>query len=135
MRRSAVAPRTGAHDISPEAGTVVLVVRYRMLWVMAVAAATLVFAAPASAQDSPEPAPVAVTEVDDAEAAQPESGVVRDEDTSATVRRIRRDLIIVAGVTSVALAVYVWHTSPTRRVRVAARRANAVLENDAPADG
>lgn len=106
-----------------------------MLWVVVVVAAMLVFVAPASAQDGPEPAPVAVTEVDDAEAAQPESGIVRDEDTSATVRRIRRDLIIVAGVTSVALAVYVWHTSPTRRMRVAGRRTDAALEGDGTVEG
>ena len=92
-----------------------------------VAAITLAWAAPALAQDDPEPEPTGVTVLDGGEDAQPESGIVRDDDTSATVRRIRRDLVLVAGLTAVGLAVYVWHTSPTRRVRVAAQRAESVL--------
>ena len=87
----------------------------------------LAFASPALAQDEsetePAPDPTGVTVFDDGEAAQPESGIVRDDDTSDTVRRIRRDLVIVAGVMSVGLGVYVWHTSPSRRVRLATQRA------------
>jgi hypothetical protein len=96
-----------------------------MLLATLVAMISLVWASPAHAQD--EPSPTGVTVLDGDEDAQPESGIVRDEDTSATVRRIRRDLIVVAALTAVGLVVYVWHTSPTRRVRVAARRAASVL--------
>jgi len=83
--------------------------------------------APAVAQDDPAPEPTGVTVVDDGEEAQPESGVVRDDDTSDTVRRIRRDLIVVAGLMTLALVVYVLHTSPSRRLAVASKRAEGVL--------
>lgn len=85
----------------------------------------VVVASPAVAQDDVEPAPSGVTIDDLGDDAQPESSVVRDEDTSATVRRIRRDLIVIAGFTSLALLVYVWHTNPARRVRIASARAAA----------
>ena len=84
---------------------------------------------PVSAQEGQEPEPTGVTVLDGVEEAQPESAVVRDEDTSATVRRIRRDLVIIAGAMTLALGVYVWHTSPSRRLRIAARHAEAVLED------
>ncbi len=101
-----------------------------------VVATCLLSTAPAFAQDPPDPQPTGVTVIDDDAAAQPESGIVRDDDTSADVRRIRRDLLIIAGLTTAALAVYVWHTSPTRRVRVASRRAELVLGDlDGPDDG
>lgn len=61
--------------------------------------------------------------VDDVDEAQPATEIVRDEDSSATVRRIRRDLVVVAIVTTLGLGVYVWHTSPTRRLRIATERA------------
>ena len=83
---------------------------------------------PALAQDEQEP--TGVTVLDDGEEAQPESGIVRDDDTSATVHRIRRDLIVVAAVMTVGLVVYVWHTSPSRRLRIASARAETVLETD-----
>lgn len=88
---------------------------------------SLAFAAPALAQDAPDTTEVTV--LDDGEGAQPESGIVRDDDTSATVRRIRRDLIVIAGVMTVGLGVYVWHTSPSRRLRAAAQRAETVLDS------
>ena len=91
-----------------------------------VAAVSLAWAMPALAQDDPEP--TGVTILDDGEEAQPESAVVRDDDTSATVRRIRRDLVIIAGAMSVAVAIYIWHTSPSRRVRIATQRAEVILD-------
>lgn len=93
-----------------------------------VAATTLAWAAPAFAQDDVDPEPTGVTVIDDGEGAQPESGILRDDDTSATVRDIRRNLILVAAATAAGLVVYVWHTSPSRRVRVATRRAEIVLD-------
>lgn len=95
-------------------------------------ATCLASSTPALAQGTPDPEPTGVIVVDDDEAAQPESGLVRDEDTSADVRRIRRDLLVIAGFMAVALVVYVWHTSPTRRVRVASERAELLLRE---ADG
>lgn len=86
----------------------------------------LMWATPALAQDETDTS--GVTVLDDGEEAQPESGIARDEDTSDTVRRIRRDLIIVALALTFGLVVYVWHTSPSRRVRVAALRAERVLD-------
>lgn len=79
-------------------------------------------------QDTPEPGSTGVTVLDGGEEAQPESAVIRDEDTSATIRRIRRDLVIVAGVMTVALGVYLWHTSPSRRLRLATQHAEAILD-------
>ena len=102
----------------------------RLLLATLFVACMLLVAGPASAQDEPEPEPTGVTVLDGGEGAQPESGIVRDEDTSATVQRIRRDLLLVAGFTAVGLVVYVWHTNPTRRVRVAAERAETVLGSD-----
>jgi hypothetical protein len=93
-----------------------------------VAAMTLSCAAPAFAQDEVDPEPTGVTVIDDGEDAQPESGILRDDDTSATVREIRRNLILVAAATAAGLVVYVWHTSPARRVRVATARAEVVLD-------
>jgi len=93
---------------------------------MALAAASVFWAAPAFAQDEPEPESTDDTVLVDGEDAQPQSTIVRDDDTSDTVQRIRRDLIILAGVMTLALAVYVWHTSPPRRLAVASRRAAAV---------
>jgi hypothetical protein len=93
-----------------------------------VVATTLWWATPAFAQNDVEPEPTGVTILDDGEDAQPESGILRDDDTSATVRDIRRDLVTVAVVTAAGLIVYVWHTSPSRRVRIAARRAEVVLD-------
>lgn len=49
--------------------------------------------------------------------------IVRDDDTSDTIQRIRRDLAIVAVALTVALAIYIWHTNPSRRLRVAGRHA------------
>lgn len=107
-----------------------------MILAALVAAATLSWAAPALAQSDTDtdtdPEPTGVTVLDDGEDAQPESGIVRDDDTSETVARIRRDLLIIAGVTAAGLVVYVWHTSPARRVRVAAKRAGVVLDGDDP---
>ena len=99
-----------------------------MILATLVAATTLSWAMPAFAQDEVEPETTGVTVLDDGEGAQPESGVLRDDDTSATVRDIRRNLIIVAAVTTAGLIVYVWHTSPSRRVRIAAQRAEVVLD-------
>lgn len=101
-----------------------------MILAALVAAATLSWGAPATAQSDSDPEPTGVTVLDDDEEAQPESGVVRDDDTSDTVARIRRDLIAIAALTAVGLVVYVWHTSPARRVRVAAGRAETVLDGD-----
>lgn len=86
----------------------------------AVVPVTVLSAAPALAQDEPEP--TGVTVLDDGDEAQPDSDIVRDDETSDTVQRIRRDLVVVGGVTAVALLVYLWHTSPRRRLRIAARR-------------
>lgn len=107
-----------------------------MILAALIAAATLSWAAPATAQtdtdSDTDPEPTGVTVLDDGEDAQPESGIVRDDDTSDTIARIRRDLLVIAGVTAVGLVVYVWHTSPARRVRVAAERAEIVLDGDDP---
>jgi hypothetical protein len=99
-----------------------------MILATLVVVTTLSWTTPAFAQDEVEPESTGVTVLDDGEDAQPESGIVRDDDTSATVRNIRRNLIIVAVVTAAGLMVYVWHTSPSRRVRIAARRAEVVLD-------
>lgn len=97
-----------------------------------VAAVSLSLAAPAAAQEQPDPSDdPAVTVIDDGEGAQPEVQVVLDEDTSAVVRRIRRELIVVAIAMTAGLFVFVWHTSPSRRLRVASRRAAATT---GPAD-
>ncbi|MEM7140540.1 MAG: hypothetical protein AAF548_05845 [Actinomycetota bacterium] len=105
-----------------------------MGWLRGLQAAVLVVvmvgvAAPAGAQDDPAPAPAAVTVLDDAEEARPESAVVRDDETSDTVRRIRRDLLVVGSITGVALVIYLWHTSPRRRLRIAADRLADVDES------
>ena len=92
---------------------------------LVVVAAGLSFVAPAAAQDeSDEPA---VTVLDDEES-QPETQIVLDEDTSAIVQRIRRELVMVALAVTAGLVVFIWHTSPSRRLRVATRRADAVTE-------
>jgi hypothetical protein len=44
--------------------------------------------------------------------------------TRDTVRFVVGALVAIAGVTAVALLVFVWHTSPSRRQRVADRRAD-----------
>ena len=81
---------------------------------------TLAFVAPATAQDDDEPG---VTVLDEGDESPPETQVVRDDDTSDNVGRIRRDLVLVAVVMSAALVVFAWHTSPSRRVRIATQRA------------
>lgn len=88
---------------------------------MAVLVAVIVtFAAPTAAQDEPDP--TGVTVLDDGDEAQPDSGLVRDDETSRTVERIRRELVAVGFVMAAALVVFVWHTSPRRRLRIAAER-------------
>lgn len=77
------------------------------------------------AAEEPEPEPTGVTVLDDADEAQPDAAVVIDDETSDTVRRIRRELVFVGVVSSAALLVYLWHTSPRRRLRVASRRLHA----------
>ena len=92
---------------------------------------TLAWAAPVVAQTDSDPDPSGVTVLDDdAGEAQTESQIVRDDDTSDRVARTRRDLIIIAAVTAVGLAAYVWHTSPARRLQVAAKRNALVPEGD-----
>jgi hypothetical protein len=106
----------------------------RVTSVALVAAVSLTLAAPVAAQEQPEPAEdPAITVIDDAEEAQPEIQVVLDEDTSAVVRRIRRELVVVAIAMAGALLIYVWHTSPSRRLRVATRQAT-VATGPAAAD-
>ena len=126
---SGAAPPTGAGTIRPET-------RYRRAvgWSRRVLATVVVLVglfwmSPVAAQDPQEPEPTGVTVLDGVEEAQPESAVVRDDDTSATVRRIRRDLVIIAGVMTVALGVYIWHTSPSRRMRIAKSHADTVLDD------
>lgn len=83
----------------------------------------LAVAAPVAAQDgADDPAAEPGVTVAD-EAAPAEAQLVKDDDTSATVQRIRRELIAIAAVTTVGLVIFVWHTSPSRRLRVATRRA------------
>ncbi|GJM39528.1 MAG: hypothetical protein DHS20C19_28950 [Acidimicrobiales bacterium] len=81
-----------------------------------------VVASPAGAADELEDDPTGVTVLDDADEAQPDSEVVLDSETSDTVRRIRRELVTVGVVAAAALLIYLWHTSPRRRLRVAARQ-------------
>ena len=107
---------------------------FRALLAAFVVAISLLLVSPVAAQDESEvvedPEPAEVTVLDDEEEAQPESAIVRDDDTSETVRRIRRDLVIVAGVMTAALVVYVWHTSSSRRLRIASDRADTLLDQD-----
>jgi hypothetical protein len=109
-----------------KAGTVLTVGWFRVVLATLVVSVSLLWTTPALAQDELDPDPTGVTVLDTGEEAQPESAVVRDEDTSATIRRIRRDLITVAGVMTFALVVYLWHTSPSRRLTVATRRAENI---------
>jgi hypothetical protein len=44
--------------------------------------------------------------------------------TRDTVRFVVGSLVAIAGVTAVSLLVFVWHTSPSRRQRIAVRRAD-----------
>ena len=90
-----------------------------------VVVAVCAVAGPAGAAEEPADDP-GVTVLDDADEAQPESEVVIDNETSDTVRRIRRELVAAGIVVSVALLVYIWHTSPRRRLRIAARRLDDV---------
>lgn len=91
-----------------------------------------VVAPPVGAAAEPDAEPTGVTVLDDADEAQPDSAVVLDSETSDTVRRIRRELVTVGAVAAVALLVYLWHTSPRRRLRVAARQLQTA--GAAPAD-
>ncbi|MDW3219057.1 MAG: hypothetical protein R8F63_10655 [Acidimicrobiales bacterium] len=84
-----------------------------------------VVASPAGAADEPDTEPTGVTVLDDTDEAQPDSAVVLDTETSDTVRRIRRELVTVGVIAAAALLVYLWHTSPRRRLRVAARQLQA----------
>ena len=93
------------------------------IFVAFVVALVLLSVSPATAQDEPEP--TGVTVLDDTDEAQPDSEIVRDDETSDTIQGIRRDLLLVAGASAVALVVYLWHTSPSRRFRIATERAQA----------
>ena len=93
----------------------------RVLVAGAVAMLSLCPAASVAAQNDPEPTPV--TFLDDGDGTRPEPGLVRDDDTRDTIQRIHLQLVIVAIAMMLALVVYVWHTSPARRLRVASRRA------------
>lgn len=84
-------------------------------------------AAPVGAQDD-VPADGVNTSQQEIDAARID--VVRDDSTSDTIQRIRRDLAIVAATLTGALAIYIWHTSPSRRLRVASRRAAADIDHD-----
>jgi hypothetical protein len=100
----------------------------RVVLALVVAAVSLTFAVPVSAQEeTDEPA---ITVVEDDEGAEQEGELVVDEDTSKTVRRIRRDLVAVSVLTTLGLGVYVWYTNPARRLRIASR--NADLEAGSP---
>jgi hypothetical protein len=90
-----------------------------------VMATGLFFAAPVAAQGEPDDP--AVTVLEDEESL-PETQIILDEDTSAIVQRIRRELIVVAVAMAAGLVVFIWHTSPSRRLRVATRRADAAIE-------
>lgn len=104
---------------------------FRKLTAVGLAAVTLtlsvvLFIAPVSAQDD-TPAADAETRVggsqQEIDAAQID--IVRDDSTSDTIQRIRRDLAIIALVLTAALVVYVWHTNPSRRLRVASRHVDS----------
>jgi hypothetical protein len=88
-----------------------------------VAGLTLFGASPAQAQDEPET--TGVTVLDDADEAQPDSEIVRDDETSDTIQDIRRNLLLIAGLSGVGLLVFVWHTSPSRRFRIATEQVRA----------
>lgn len=90
--------------------------------------------APAAAQDDEAPDTTGVTVLDDTDEAQPGSEIVRDHETSDTVQRIRRELILVGIVAAAALLIYVWHTSPARRLRVAAKRVERATGSEESAD-
>ncbi len=56
-----------------------------------------------------------------------DDGVVEDEgfdenETEGTIDRVRLQLLAIAAVTGGLLVVYIWHTDPQRRQRVADRR-------------
>ena len=78
-------------------------------------------ASPAAGQDEPDP--TGVTVLDDTDEAQPDSEIVRDDETSDTIQEIRRNLLLMAAAVGVALLIYLWHTSPSRRFRLATARA------------
>ena len=60
-------------------------------------------------------APAAAQDTDDADAFD-------ENETEGTVDSVRYQLWAVAGVTGALLVVYIWHTDPERRQRVADRR-------------
>ena len=65
----------------------------------------------------------------DSGGAEPDAPTAADEEefdgrsTAATVRLVVTSLIAVAGVTAIMMLMFIWHTSPRRRFRIATRRA------------
>ncbi|MEM9520435.1 MAG: hypothetical protein AAGA37_14035 [Actinomycetota bacterium] len=55
-------------------------------------------------------------------AAQDADSGFDENETESTIERVRYQLLGIAGVTTVLLVGYVWHTDPERRRRVAERR-------------
>ncbi len=69
--------------------------------------------------DPETPATAVQADTGTREAAEPFDG----QATESTVRRARITLLSIAAAMTVALALYWWHTMPSRRLRVATRRA------------
>lgn len=149
MNRLVVAPPTGVPTINVDAaersryrirqrtGTVFAVKRVGFVLTVALLCA---LSRTAAAQDAPadprvpaDPGSVTVLELEDGtdgpatavqldpaqEVAEPFDG----QATEGTIRRVRVTLLSIAGALTVALVVYFWHTMPSRRLRVATRRA------------
>lgn len=68
-------------------------------------------------------------------AAQQDTAAFDGRSTQDTVRVVVGSLVGLAGVVFVLLLVYVWHTSPRRRLRVALRRLDAEETLDEGEDG
>lgn len=57
--------------------------------------------------------------------AQADTEVFDEDETESTIDRVRTQLLVIAAVTGALLVVYIWHTDPQRRLRVATRRRDA----------
>ena len=77
--------------------------RHRLAACVLACSAWLAVAVPATAQDT-------------------DDDVFDENETEGTVDSVRYQLWAVAGVTGALLVVYIWHTDPARRQRVADRR-------------
>ncbi len=56
------------------------------------------------------------------DAAAAETDIFDENESESTIRWVTRALVGIAAGTGLLLVVYIWHTSPRRRLRVATRR-------------